>query len=524
MPHLNDPSVSPEPILDFTSGYVQRSVADLPKQGSKEPWKLRQNYAVDLRKLRYGSLEDGAMQFKRRVPAPERVVVLALLVAVAFLVFAAPAAAHPWIGVQGATWSTRPDAPCACSASIAPGTEYSCQQGYGFFDGPSDAASIAAMKSWHINAVRVPLNETCWLGINGIDPKLGGAAYRRTIRAWVTRLEDAGLYVILDLHWAAPGSQQATGIIPMPDADHAPDFWRSVAAEYKDDHAVLFDLYNEPHEVGWGCWENGCTIHDPRVGTYRAAGMAELVEAVRSTGATQPVMLGGTEWARNDGGWLAHLPPDPADAEVASNHTYNFAACFGSCRAALAKIAKHPPGGDRRAGGGRLPRHLHRPIYGLGRRPRDLLPRLGLGHPRRLDLPGRPVPDHRLRRHPDRLRPRLPRTPAAARGERLTASRRRPDNLGAMDDQQVLDRIDKLVKEEEDLLHRHEGEGLGDDEHARLEEIKIQLDKTWDYLRQRRSLREAGDDPDEASERDGGTVEDYGTVTPYDDTDGDAPE
>ncbi|HEX3360686.1 MAG TPA: DUF2630 family protein [Solirubrobacterales bacterium] len=93
-----------------------------------------------------------------------------------------------------------------------------------------------------------------------------------------------------------------------------------------------------------------------------------------------------------------------------------------------------------------------------------------------------------------------------------------------MDDQQVLDRIDKLVKEEEDLLHRHEGEGLDDDEHARLEEIKIQLDKTWDYLRQRRSLREAGDDPDQASERDGGTVEDYGTVTPYDDTEGDAPE
>ena len=93
-----------------------------------------------------------------------------------------------------------------------------------------------------------------------------------------------------------------------------------------------------------------------------------------------------------------------------------------------------------------------------------------------------------------------------------------------MDDQQVLDRIDKLVKEEEELLHRHEGEGLDDDEHARLEEIKIQLDKTWDYLRQRRSLREAGDDPDSASERDGGTVEGYGTVTPYDDTDGDAPE
>jgi len=78
-----------------------------------------------------------------------------------------------------------------------------------------------------------------------------------------------------------------------------------------------------------------------------------------------------------------------------------------------------------------------------------------------------------------------------------------------MDDQQVLDRIDQLVKEEEALLHRHEGEGLDDDEHARLQEIQLQLDKAWDYLRQRRSLREVGENPDEASMRDGGTVEEY---------------
>jgi hypothetical protein len=78
-----------------------------------------------------------------------------------------------------------------------------------------------------------------------------------------------------------------------------------------------------------------------------------------------------------------------------------------------------------------------------------------------------------------------------------------------MDDQQVLDRIDQLVKEEETLLHRHEGEGLGDDEHARLEELRVQLDKAYDYLRQRRALRRAGDDPDDASMRDGGTVESY---------------
>lgn len=93
-----------------------------------------------------------------------------------------------------------------------------------------------------------------------------------------------------------------------------------------------------------------------------------------------------------------------------------------------------------------------------------------------------------------------------------------------MDDQQVLDRIDELVREEEGLLHRHAGgDGLSSEEHARMEELKVQLDKLWDYLRQRRALRQYGDNPDDASVRDGGTVEDYGNVTPYDDTEGDAP-
>lgn len=78
-----------------------------------------------------------------------------------------------------------------------------------------------------------------------------------------------------------------------------------------------------------------------------------------------------------------------------------------------------------------------------------------------------------------------------------------------MDDQQVLNRIDALVKEEERLLHQHESDGLDSDDHARMEELKVQLDKAWDYLRQRRALRQYGENPDEASMRDGGTVEDY---------------
>jgi monooxygenase len=54
-----------EPALTLTSGYLQRSSAILPKQGSKKPWRLYQNYALDLASLRFAKLDDGSMEFTR---------------------------------------------------------------------------------------------------------------------------------------------------------------------------------------------------------------------------------------------------------------------------------------------------------------------------------------------------------------------------------------------------------------------------------------------------------------------------
>ena len=71
VPEITDPSVSEEPILDFNAGYVLRSLDKLPKQGSKEPWKLRQNYALDVPTIRRGAIEDGAMQFSRPARQPQ---------------------------------------------------------------------------------------------------------------------------------------------------------------------------------------------------------------------------------------------------------------------------------------------------------------------------------------------------------------------------------------------------------------------------------------------------------------------
>jgi monooxygenase len=63
VPRNVDPDITTLPQLDFTSGYVQRSVAKLPKQGSKRPWRLYQNYALDIVTLRFGKVNDGVMQY-----------------------------------------------------------------------------------------------------------------------------------------------------------------------------------------------------------------------------------------------------------------------------------------------------------------------------------------------------------------------------------------------------------------------------------------------------------------------------
>lgn len=205
------------------------------------------------------------------------------------------------------------------------GPEYACigRLEFGFFAGPTDEDAIASMRAWAINAVRVPLNEHCWLGINGAPDRYSGARYRGAIRAYVSRLHDAGLYVVLDLHWNAPGRAKATGQQPMADLDHAPAFWSSVARSFKDDPAVVFDLYNEPYDVGWKCWRDGCV--QPQ--GWRSAGMQTLVDAVRSSDARQPIIATGIRWGSDLSSWLEYRPHDPANQLVAGFHSYDFGFC-----------------------------------------------------------------------------------------------------------------------------------------------------------------------------------------------------
>jgi len=78
-----------------------------------------------------------------------------------------------------------------------------------------------------------------------------------------------------------------------------------------------------------------------------------------------------------------------------------------------------------------------------------------------------------------------------------------------MDDTQIHQQIEQLVSEEHDLYDRVGEGGLNADEHNRLESIKVSLDQCWDLLRQRRALRESGQDPEAAHVRPAEVVERY---------------
>jgi endoglucanase len=219
------------------------------------------------------------------------------------------------------------------------GTEYRCATGSAntTFDGPTGPNTIQALLDWHVNAVRLPLNEQCWLGINGLP--IGGLSadtYQAEIQNYVSDLHSVGMYAILDLHWTGNATTAATKQTTMADADHAIDFWTSVASFFKDDPMVLFDLYNEPilddsnnnpaQGDPWACWQNGCTTQQG----WRTAGMQQMVSAVRGAGAGQVIIANGLNWSSKLDSWLTHKPND--SNVVAGFHVYMNGGRQTSCR------------------------------------------------------------------------------------------------------------------------------------------------------------------------------------------------
>jgi endoglucanase len=190
------------------------------------------------------------------------------------------------------------------------GLEYNCSG-----EGPLDEKSLSYMGAgkntatetyWGANTVRLPVSEGFWLnGAPGYP--CSAQQYQALVEQTVSNLTALHLNVMIDLQWVDAGGQSGQGGAqwPSPDADSI-TFWTQVATLYKGYSNVLFELYNEPYPPDWTCWVNGCSYtgvtgfsndcNCSKTVSYAGVGMQALVNAVRATGASNLVIVGGMNW------------------------------------------------------------------------------------------------------------------------------------------------------------------------------------------------------------------------------------
>jgi hypothetical protein len=221
------------------------------------------------------------------------------------------------------------------------GTEYACIQGWGIFDGPSDAASVKAMAAWHVNIVRIPLNEDCWLGLNGVKAAYAGVNYRKAIVSYVKLLHSYGMYAELSLIWGAPGKYKATYQPDAPDESHSPAMWTSMAKTFSVDRNVILSPWGET-TTGWKCFmKTGCdnqATYGPKNAFYTTASMQQAVNDMRAAGYRGVISIPCIDYANMcgtlpDGSkyggstWLLSRPSDPDHQLIAEAHVYGKNIC-----------------------------------------------------------------------------------------------------------------------------------------------------------------------------------------------------
>lgn len=222
--------------------------------------------------------------------------------------------------------------------------------------GQAGGPNWRAIKAWRANVVRIPLNEASWLGHACTDsegqtrkPDPAGN-YRAAVQQQVAEARAIGLYVILDLHWSAPGDTCPMLQMQMANADHSLDFWTSVANTFKHNPAVLFELFNEPFynfDFEGDAWPHLMQGKGGQFSGYPAtssggkwldlkrpwavASYQAMLDAVRATGARNVVLVGGLQYSQDLSGWLAHRPKDPLRQMAAVWHPYpTFEAKWGT--------------------------------------------------------------------------------------------------------------------------------------------------------------------------------------------------
>ncbi|MHC4596835.1 MAG: cellulase family glycosylhydrolase [Planctomycetota bacterium] len=176
-----------------------------------------------------------------------------------------------------------------------------------------------AIYDWNSNTIRLPLSQERWFGEAEWQSD-NGRMYRLIVDEVIQYISENGCYVILDLHCSRCEERWGSN----PDMGSV-DFWKSVATRYADEPAVLFGLYNEPHDISWDTWKSGGWITERReVGeeTYMAPGMQDILDAVRSTGASNIAVVGGLDWGYDLRGIPEYALDDPYGNIMYDTHIY----------------------------------------------------------------------------------------------------------------------------------------------------------------------------------------------------------
>jgi len=144
---------------------------------------------------------------------------------------------------------------------------------------------VKRMKATGANVIRYALSEGFWLStLRQFNPN-----YQAYIDRAVQWTLQAGMDVILDLHWSANPADPQADVNQQAMADkQAITFWQQVAQKYKNDGRVMFELYNEPHDISPAVW---------KMGDGQFAGMQQMYDAVRAQGANNLVLVGGRDFA-----------------------------------------------------------------------------------------------------------------------------------------------------------------------------------------------------------------------------------
>lgn len=179
-----------------------------------------------------------------------------------------------------------------------------------------------ALEDWKANCIRLPVREHFWFG-KGPYQRDGGAGYRQLVEDVANLCATHGAYLVLDLHrFRAPEQKDA-------------DFWHDAATRFKDHPAVLFELFNEPHDITWQVWQHGGPAGDGTLGQavaenaeklrdFESIGMQRLLDTVRDAGAQNIVIIGGLDWGYDLSGILdGHALDDRGGRGIVySTHVY----------------------------------------------------------------------------------------------------------------------------------------------------------------------------------------------------------